>query len=237
MERRSRVSRVSVIFRLVIFHSDYDRGRDRRGREIRQNFSVAGQITARPTSKIKDARISDADANASARARALTRVATLQCDVGRHRHEGTPAGARDDSGQGAGPGCAGCGDGDGGGGNSSSSSSGCRGRGCRATCDAVTSANLPDRTRPPNYGLEFELAVNPFIALPPPPARQPPAPFTLLFPRSGSPPTPFPPNPAAGFSPVTHTRRTAARRRRAPRCVGVQCTVWRGRHMRAPLSI
>lgn len=83
---------------------------------------------------------------------------------------------------------------------------GCRGRGCRATCDAVTSANRPfplycsflipsnplpfsplrppsffraahephprNRTRPPNYGLEFELAVNPFIALPPPPAWQ-----------------------------------------------------------------
>ncbi|KYQ50523.1 hypothetical protein ALC60_10423 [Trachymyrmex zeteki] len=89
--------------------------------------------------------------------------------------------------------------------------------GCRATCDAVTSANRPlltpprpfltlrhslspfapfraahephprDRTRPPNYGLEFELAVNPFIALPPPPARQPPDRLTATL---GSPPAP-----------------------------------------------
>jgi len=100
-----------------------------------------------------------------------------------------------------------------------------------------------DRTRPPNYGLEFELAVNPFIALPPPPARQPPAPSRCLSPPplalrpaalsygSGSPPIPFPLIPAAGFSPVTHTRRTATRRRRAPRVwvynapcgVGVTC--------------
>jgi len=129
---------------------------------------------------------------------ALTRVAALQCSVGRHRHGG---GCSGDGNGGGGTmeeeqGVVGCGGGGG----------GCRGRGCRATCDAVTSANRPfplycsflipsnplpfsplrppsffraahephprNRTRPPNYGLEFELAVNPFIALPPPPAWQ-----------------------------------------------------------------
>jgi len=73
----------------VIFHSGYDRNANarilaafcygqqfrnvgvargvRRTGEIRQNFSVAGQITAGPTSKIKDARISDANARARER--------------------------------------------------------------------------------------------------------------------------------------------------------------------------
>lgn len=49
-----------------------------------------------------------------------------------------------------------------------------------------------DRTRPPNYGLEFELAVNPFIALPPPPARQPPRPAHH---HSGPPSAPRPATP------------------------------------------
>lgn len=193
----------------------------------------------------------------------MTRIAALQCGVGRHRHEGgcgvgqkrgwTEEETRE---------CAERGGGGIGGG-------GCRGRGCRATCDAVTSANRPpsrpsrafltlrhpltlrpfraahephprDRTRPPNYGLEFELAVNPFIALPPPPARQPPP--RPAHRHSGLPPLPLHPAPrdsAAGFSPVTYTHRTAVRRRHVARCVGVQCTVWRGRYMRAvctPLS-
>lgn len=131
---------------------------------------------------------------------ALTRIAALQCGVGRHRHEGG-CGVGDGDGQKRGrrrPGSAECGGGGG----------GCRGRGCRATCDAVTSANRPlltlpapsspryplslrpfraahephprNRTRPPNYGLEFELAVNPFIALPPPPARHLPPPLNRL---------------------------------------------------------
>lgn len=72
-----------VIFHYVIFHNGHDRNANarilaafcygqqfcnvgvargaRRTGEIRQNFSVAGQITAGPTSKIKDARISDAE--------------------------------------------------------------------------------------------------------------------------------------------------------------------------------
>lgn len=149
------------------------------------------------------------------------------------------------------------------------SGGGCRGRGCRATCDAVTSANRPlltpprsfltlrhpplslfvpfraahephprDRTRPPNYGLEFELAVNPFIALPPPPARQPPDRLTTTLGHPLPPLLRAPPH-ATGFSPVTYTHRAAVRRRHVARCVGVQCTVWRGRYMRAvctPLS-
>lgn len=129
---------------------------------------------------------------------------------------------------------------------------GCRGRGCRATCDAVTSANHPplrppatprlprpipfpcaahephprDQTRPPNYELEFELAVNPFIALPPPPAWQPPDRLTavLFIRRPAAAPSPPPMFPAAGFSPVTHTRRSVARRRHAALC---GCTMHR----------
>lgn len=135
-----------------------------------------------------------------------------------------------------------------GGGIGGGGSGGCRGRGCRATCDAVTSANRPlltlphrtfltpatlfslrpfraahephprDRTRPPNYGLEFELAVNPFIALPPPPARQPPRPAHH---HSGPTLRSAPRDSVAGFSPVTYTHRTAARRRHVARCVWV----------------
>lgn len=92
----SRFGRHPVIFHLVIFHSGYDRNANARilaafcyeqqsrnvgvargaGRtgEIRQNFSVAGQITAGPTSKIKDARISDADARARSNSVAISSI-------------------------------------------------------------------------------------------------------------------------------------------------------------------
>jgi len=121
----------------------------------------------------------------SVRARgALTRVAALQRDVGRHRHE------RGRRGRGTGPGEA----------RDATTAAAAAAAPAPLALPhlprppkpplSVRRANpiprpLPpagDRTRPPNYGLEFELAVNPFIALPPPPARQPPAPSPCLAP-------------------------------------------------------
>lgn len=101
-----------VIIQLVIFHNGYDRNANARilaafcygqqsrnvgvargaGRtgEIRQNFSVAGQITAGPTSKIKDARISDADARARARSNSVAISSILHSErksFGRNKSE------------------------------------------------------------------------------------------------------------------------------------------------------
>lgn len=106
------LGRHSVIFHLVIFHSGYDRNANARilaafcyvqqsrnvgvargvGRtgEIRQNFSVAGQITAGPTSKIKDARISDADARARTRSNSVAISSILHSErksFGRNKSE------------------------------------------------------------------------------------------------------------------------------------------------------
>lgn len=68
------------------------------------------------------------------------------------------------------------------------------------------------------------------------PGNPSPSPPDRLTTTPGS---PAPRPRSTGFSPVTYTHRTAARRRHVARCVGVQCTVWRGRYMRAvctPLS-
>lgn len=108
----SRLRGYLVIFHRIILHSGHDRyanarilaafcckqqsrnvgvarGAGRTG-EIRQNFSVAGQITAGPTSKIKDARISDADASTSARSNSVAISSILYSErksFGRNKSE------------------------------------------------------------------------------------------------------------------------------------------------------